>query len=47
MKIRLIKSQFGLEETKIYSAEDYGDFYIVVNGVLTVEVEKINAEVVA
>ena len=47
MKVKLLKSQFGLEETKIYSAEDYGEFYIVVNGVLTVEVEKINAEVIA
>lgn len=46
MKIRILNAQFGIDKSRIYDAEDYGDFYLVVNGILTVEVEKSNAEVV-
>lgn len=44
MKIKILSSQFGLEENKIYEAEDYGVFYLVLIGSVTFEIEKVNAE---
>jgi len=44
MKIKILSSKFGLEENKIYEAEDYGAFYLVLIESVTFEIEKVNAE---
>lgn len=43
-KIKILKSQFGLDEGSTHNANDYGDFYVVINGSLSIDVEKCNAE---
>ncbi len=46
MKIKMLKSQFGLDKDSIHTATPYGDFYLLIAFGRTFEVEKCNAEVV-
>ncbi len=46
MQIKVKKSQFGIDENSIHDAKDYGDFYLVIIGSQSYEVEKTNAEIV-